>query len=165
MREGVKWASVMAVMSALAAAGIGLAINGYVLGNPVGSFDVLLVPPAVVASGMLGGTLWWTFIERSCCLTNRRAISVGFLVGLLAHPLTWVLYTFGGPLFLPVGWSEPRVIVESILLFSVFSILFGGVLTIAGGVLCGLLVVHFRRRAYRAQGTDSVNTTGENLDG
>jgi len=130
--------------------GIGLAIINYVLGNPTGSFDVLLVPPTVVATGMLGGTLWWVLVERSCCLTDRRAIVVGFLVGVLAHPLTWGLYTLGGPLFLPGGWPALRVMIESTLLFSVFSVLFSGVLTITGGIFCGLFVVRVRRRASRA---------------
>jgi len=150
MRDDIKWASVMGVVSALAAAVIGVAVINYVLGNPAGSFDVLLVPPAVVATGILGGTLWWALVERSHCLTDRRASLVGFLVGVLAHPLMWGLYTLGGPLFLPGGWSEPRVMIEFTLLFSVLSVLFSGALTIVGGVLCGLFVIRLRRRAYSA---------------
>lgn len=148
MDEGVTWAGVMAAVSAVAAAVVGIAVVDYVLGNPVGSFDLVVVPPATVAAAVLGGTLWWALVERPRRLTDRRAVAVGFLVGSLAHPLTWALYVLGGPLFLPGGWSEPRTIVEVTLTFAVLSALFAGVLTIGGGILCGLIVMRFRRRAH-----------------
>lgn len=148
MNDGLKWASVMAVVSALGAAVIGIIVLNHVLGNPSGSFDVLLVPPAAVGAAIVGGTLWWALIERPHCLTNGRAILVGALVGLLAHPLTWALYILGGPLFLPGNWSEPWGMVEFTFLFSVLSVLFSGALTIAGGVLCGLVVMRYRRHAH-----------------
>ena len=84
----VKWASVMAVVCGLAAAAIGIVVIDFLLGNTIGGLDVLFVPPADVAAAVLGGILWWTFIERPRCLTDRRATSAGFLVGLLAYLLT-----------------------------------------------------------------------------
>lgn len=147
MDEGVKWASVMAVVSALAAAVVGIAVIDYILGNPAGGFDVLFVPLASVAAAILGGTLWWALVERSRRLTYARAITVGILIGVLAHPLTWTFYTLGGPLFLPGGWSEPWVMVEVTLMFTVLSVLFSGVLTIIGSILCGLVVMRCRRWA------------------
>jgi hypothetical protein len=143
--EGVKWAVVMAIGSALIAAVIGIVVVDYVFRNPAGSFDVLVVPPAVAAAALLGGTLWWRLVEQPHTLTDGRAMMVGFLVGLLAHPLTWAIYMLGGPLFLPAGWSEPWNIVRSILAFSAFSVLFSGALTIIGGVLYGLTVMRCRR--------------------
>lgn len=145
MGNGVRWASLMAVSSAVGAAIVGIVVVNLVLGNSVGSFDVVLVPPAVVAAAVLGGTLWWTLVERPRCTTDSQAVVVGVLVGLLAHPLMWLLYIVGGPLFLPGGWSEPWVMVEFTLTFAVLSVLFSGVLTIAGGVLCGLAVMRLRR--------------------
>lgn len=147
MNEGVKWAGVMAVCSAIAAAATGILVVDYALGNPVGSFDVLIVPPATVAASLLGGVLWWALVERPRCLTNQRATAVGFLVGLLAHPLTWVLYIIGGPLFLSGGWSRPLVMGKFVLTYTVLSALFSGALTIIGGVLCGLVVIRCRRYA------------------
>lgn len=53
--KGIKWASVMAVVSGFGTAVIGVTVVDYVLRNPVGSFDVLVDPPAVVAVAVLGG--------------------------------------------------------------------------------------------------------------
>lgn len=145
MDEGLWWTSVMAMVSAVAATVVGVAVIDYGLGNPVGSFDVLLVPPAAVAAAFLGGTLWWALVERPYCPTDQRAASVGFLVGLLGHPLTWSLYFLAGPLFLPVDWPGAWQMFEITLAFSALSILFGGALTIVGGVVSGLIVVRCRR--------------------
>lgn len=146
--KGIKWASVMAVVSGLGTAVIGVTVVDYVLRNPVGSFDVLVVPPAVVAAAVLGGTLWWKLIERPQRISNGRAVVVGFLVGVMAHPLMWTLYLLVGPIFLPGGWTDPWTLVEVILTFTAFSLLFSGALTITGGIVCGLVVMRYRRLAH-----------------
>lgn len=156
MDEGLKWASAMGVVSALGAVVIGIVVINHVLGNPAGSFDVLLVPPAAVAAAILGSILWWALIERPRCLTDKRAILVGLLLGLLAHPLTWTLYILGGPLFLPSDWSDPAIMVKFTLLYSIFSVLFSGILTITGGVLSGLIVMRGRQYVHR----DSTQNSG-----
>lgn len=143
-KEGIKWAIVMAVVSGLGAAVVGIIVVDYVLDNPVGSFDVLVGPPAVVAAALLGGTLWWGLIERPMRISNRRVVVVGFLVGTLAHPLMWTLYFLGGPIFFPVGRTDPWTMLEAILMFTGFSSLFSGFLTIIGGVVCGIVVMRCR---------------------
>lgn len=146
-KEGIKWATVMAIVSGLGAAVVGVIVVDYVLSNPVGSFDVLVVPPAVVAAALLGGTLWWRLIERPMRVSKRRAVVVGSLVGVLAHPLMWTLYLLGGPIFFPGGWADPWTMVEGILMFTAFSLLFSGFLTIIGGIVCGIVVIRCRRFA------------------
>lgn len=149
MNEGVKWSCVMATLCALAAAVVGIAVVDFILGNPVGSSDLLLVPPAVVASGVLGGVLWWAIVERPRKPTTERALLVGLLVGLGAHPLMWALFLLSGPLYLPVEPPKPSFIAEFALTMSAFSILFGGGLTGLGGLLCGRTVVAARRRFHQ----------------
>lgn len=145
MSNAVRWACVMAAVSAASAAVVGVVVVDYVLGNPAGSFDVFVVPPAVVAAAVLGGALWWLLVERPRCFTDGRGVTVGVLVGTAAHPLTWLLYLTVGPLILPGGWSEPRTVLELTLAFAALSVLFAGMLTVAGGVLAGVAVMRVRR--------------------
>lgn len=148
MDESVKWSGVMATFCALTAAVVGITVVDFFLGNPVGSFDLLFVPPAVVASAALGGGLWWLLVERPGEPTTERALLVGFLVGLFAHPLMWVLYLLGGSLFLPAEPLDPSFVAEYALTMSALSVLFSGGLTVLGGLLCGRIVVAARRRLY-----------------
>lgn len=146
-KEGIEWATVMALVSGLGAAVVGVVVVNHVLSNPTGSFDVIVVPPAVGASALLGGILWWRLVERPQRFSDGRAVAVGFLTGVLAHPLMWTLYFLAGPIFLPGGWNHALVMFEIILMFTAFSLLFSGFLTIIGGIACGLVVMRCRRLA------------------
>lgn len=137
----------MGAASGVAAALVGVFVVDVLLGNPVGGVDLLVVPPAVAAAVLLGGSLWWLLVERPRRWTDRRGVAVGSFVGLLAHPLAWFLYATVGPLFLPGGWSEPGVLVESTMVFAVLSLLFAGGLTLVAGAVCGVLVMRVRRRS------------------
>lgn len=144
MDDGVKWASLMAVVSALGAVLTVIAVLTFVHGNFSGSLDIWLVPPAAIATALLGGSLWWILIERPHNLTNERAIVVGSLVGLLSHPLMWALYILGSPMFLPGDGLGPSAVVDFLLIFSILSVLYGGVLSAFGGIICGLFVLRCR---------------------
>lgn len=144
-RNGVVWACLMALLSSISAGVIGVVLVNGVFGNPVGGFDVLIVPPAVVASAMVGGVVWWGLIERQGSRTYEHAVIVGVLVGVFSHPVMWMLYSVAGPLFLPVGWSEPAVIVMSSLFFTLFSVVFSGIFTVLGGIASALATLRVRR--------------------
>lgn len=150
MDEIARWSAAMAVGCGPVASVVGVAVLDRLLGNPAGPSDVLSVPPAALAAAVLGGTLWWALVERPGRPTDARATAVGFLVGLLAHPLMWLLYVFGGPIFLGADLPAPGFVAEYALTMSAFSILFAGGLTVVGGACCGLVVVRFRQREGRS---------------
>lgn len=150
MDESATWSVTMAVGCGLVAAFVGVVVLDGLLGNTVGSFDLLFVPPAAVAAAVLGGTFWWALVEHPGRPTEARATLVGFAVGLLAHPVMWLLYLFGGSLFLQTAPPEVDFAVEYALSMSAFSVLLAGGLTVIGGVCCGLTVLRLRRRDGRS---------------
>lgn len=115
---------------------------------------------AGLAAAITGASFWWLFVERPGILTYSRSAFVGFLVQMVAYPVTYLLSGFLGlpgfvdnrPAFTysgPIPSGADVVDIAEGLVVSVGLFGFGVVVTGPIGVAGGLVLVALRRRVSR----------------
>jgi hypothetical protein len=152
LASSIAWAAIAGVAFAIVAALVALLIAHLPLLR-----SATLVPDAIpylaaIAAFSVGAAGWWVIVERPHRPTAPRAVLVGALTGLFAHPVLWVLvFAYRNPsAFLDVPRLAAPQAGESPLLaaflFTYFSALVVGPLTIGIGVFVSLGLVAGRRR-------------------
>jgi hypothetical protein len=104
-----------------------------------------MIPAAGTAAALTGGILWrWLVLKRSV-VTRRRALLVGALVGLAAHPVAWyllivALYVTGARSSLGERTLDPWNGLWGALIYSAWSLFLAGWLTVPAGAIVGFLL-------------------------
>jgi hypothetical protein len=122
--------------------------------------SIAMVPEAVpylvaLATFLVGGISWWLVVERPARPTRERGILVGALTGLFTHPLMWFLifaYQDPSTYFDPSELLTQQAgsdLFGGILLFTFFSLLTVGPITVVVGIFGGLVLTAGRRRTVR----------------
>lgn len=109
---------------------------------------------AALGGAVSGAPLWWLAVERPGEVSLLRGGLVGVGVGVLAHPLMWafagvgigttVLLVDGPSVFAGAGLGDVGTLVGLFLLFSVFGLLFTGLVTVPVAVATGVALAHLR---------------------
>lgn len=135
---------------ALYNAAMGLIVGILIAATAKADDHWLFIAVAPVAAFITGGLLWRLFIGEQRPVTVPRVLLTGLLTGTVSHYIAWLLlsvalnltyWTFGiggGSL------NDPPAGVWEMLpggfLYSFFSLLFYGWLTVPGAIVCGMLV-------------------------
>lgn len=98
---------------------------------------------AAVAAFLAGGGCWWLVVERPRRPTRARGALTGTVAGTLTHPILWLLvFVYQNP----STAADPSTAGTGPLLFTYFSLLTVGWLTVGVGVAVGLALATGRRR-------------------
>jgi hypothetical protein len=125
-------------LSIVLASEIATSLALHILGN-MGRFLSGLYVNAPLAALLSGISLWWFLIVRPRRATIVRGLLVGMLASALAHPLLFLI--------LPVLWIGPQqfLLIPSMLTWTIYSLIFGGWITIPIGGFLGLLLIFLQR--------------------
>lgn len=105
-----------------------------------------MIAAAGTAAALTGGILWrWLVLSRPV-VTRRRAVLVGGLAGLVAHPVAWylmivALYVTGARGSLGDRTLTPLEGLWGSLVYSAWSLFLFGWITIPVGAFVGFLLV------------------------
>lgn len=155
-------------------AGLGFGASGFLLalvivGGVVGIAapgEIVNAGPADVAAGLAmpvaaglgaalaGAPLWWLLVEEPSEPTKLRGGIVGTAVGVLAHPLMWIVLGVGFKLVELLGGgttgaggnpvAEVVAALGALLFVTVFGLLFTGVITVPVAAATGVALAHVR---------------------
>lgn len=155
-------------------AGLGFGASGFLLALLiVGGFAGIAAPGAIANAGpmeiaaglalpiaaglgaaLAGAPLWWLLVEKPSEPTKLRGGIVGTAVGVLAHPLMWIVGGVGLALGDLVGGGAPGVggnlvaevvgALGALLFVTVFGLLFTGVITVPVAAATGVALAHVR---------------------
>jgi hypothetical protein len=153
MQKPIKTSLIMGVLCALVGMGTALAIYSISTGSGYQWF--LLSAPA--AAFLTGAFLWWLLLARKGLYGTARGALTGAAAGALAHWVSWMFMLIGSNLCnaLTGGCTgslgdAPMGLLEAIpatLLFSGFSLLFFGWITVPAGALIGGLLARSQSKA------------------
>jgi hypothetical protein len=123
-----------------------------ILASASGDWLILLFATPVSAF-LIAAILWTLFITISEKTTVWRGVLIGVLTGILSHPFAWFiasvfLYLTNAASSLGERTLNPLEAIFGSLLFSVFSLLFLGWLTIPIGALIGGILAYVSRRSF-----------------
>lgn len=147
------------VAFAIAGGYVGLTSPGEVLAFEPGVIAVAIGLPvaAGLAAALAGAPLWWLIVERPAEATTLRGGLVGAVVGIVAHPLMWLLFGAGGGaavLFvggvhalLDVVGGGAASLLGMFVLFTVVGLLLTGIVTVSVAAGTGVALAHLRRKA------------------
>lgn len=139
---------------------VGLIVAFYVFTQAIGDgYEVLMI--AAPLGMFCVGALLWKAAMKNEKIEAGRIIFLGILVGIIAHYLTWIFasifmnlcyWCFGGctDSFGDAPESIPGMFAFGIVL-SFFSILFVGWMTVAGSILCGVVMWWIEKRKRSGQ--------------
>lgn len=150
--SGLAWA----VLGGAFFAAVGFVVAFALLQDPVLGLFVPAggIAPSLVAlaSFLAGGSCWWLVVERPHLPTRGRGAVAGLLTGLLVHPVTWVLVfayedasAYADPSKL-LSADGLNTLLGAVALFTFFSWLIVGPVTVAVGVVAGLAFAAVHRR-------------------
>ena len=122
----------------LVALGVALAIRRLDDGTVIRGLAI----PAAASAWLLATPLWRLIVLSSAVdddTPTARAVVVGFLTGLLAHPLMWLLA------YLMTSSSQPLVdAANGVLFYSMYCVIFLGLPTVLVGIALGALLARVR---------------------
>jgi len=162
LASSIAWAAIAGVAFAIVAALVALLIAQLPLLRSATLVPGVVPYLAAIAAFSVGAAGWWIIVERPHRPTAPRAVLVGALTGLFAHPVLWVLvFAYRNPsafldasrLAAPRAGESPFL---AVFLFTYFSALVVGPLTIGIGVFGSLALVAGRRRT-----VDRIPQSGE----
>ncbi len=151
---GSKWWSRHGLIMAGACAGIGLATAAWIVSTATGDGYAVFLLAAPIAAFATAALSWWWLLDRPAIHTKTRGAIAGALAGAVAHYACWLLLILGASACHAVtgacadslgdGPMGPLDALWAAALYSLFSLLFLGWLTVPAGALAGALVAHSR---------------------
>lgn len=112
---------------------------------------------AGLGAAVAGAPLWWAIVERPDEPTAIRGGVIGAIVGVLAHPLMWLLFGVGAVVVLLVvggvgaladnGLGGLEALIGWYALFTLFGLLYTGIVTVPVAAGTGVVLAHIRRKA------------------
>lgn len=112
---------------------------------------------AGLGAAIAGAPLWWAIVERPDEPTALRGGLVGAVVGVVAHPLMWLLFGVGAGVVLLVteGFGalvdavlgDPGGLLGAFVLFSVVGLIITGIVTVPVAAGTGVVLAHVQRKA------------------
>jgi len=111
----------------------------------------ILMPAAAIATFLVTVMGTWLLLSYLHPVRVWKGIAVGFIAGLLAHPLTWYLtslylYLTGATSSLGDSTLNPVEAIGGTLIFSLFSLAFAGWISIPISAITGGLVAYFYQK-------------------
>jgi hypothetical protein len=138
-----------------ACAGIGLATAILIVYTATGDGYAGFLLASPIAAFATAALFWWWLLDRPAIHTKTRGAIAGALAGAVAHYVCWLLLLLGASAChaalgactnsLGDGPMGPVDALWAAALYSLFSLLFFGWLTVPAGALAGALVAHSRR--------------------
>jgi hypothetical protein len=152
-----KWWSRHGLIMAGACAGIGLATTVSIVSTATGDGYAVFLLAAPIAAFATAALFWWWLLDRPSIHTKTRGAIAGALAGAVAHYVCWLLLMLGASAChavlgacadslgdVPMG---PVDALWAAGLYSLFSLLLFGWLTVPAGAMAGALVAHARANA------------------
>jgi hypothetical protein len=137
-----------------ACAGIGLATAVLIVSTAAGDGYGVFLLAAPIAAFATAALFWWWLLDRPAIHSRTRGAIAGALAGAVAHYACWLLLLLGASACHAVtgacadsfgdGPIGPLDALWAAALYSLFSLLFYGWLTVPAGALVGALVAHSR---------------------
>jgi hypothetical protein len=153
MQKPLKTSLIMGVLCALVGTGTAIAI--YSTSTGAGHEWFLLAAPS--AAFLTGAFLWWLLLARKGLYGTARGALAGAVAGALAHWVCWMFMLIGSNLCNAITGGctgslgdAPMGLLEAIpatLLFSGFSLLFFGWITVPAGALIGGLLARSQSKS------------------
>lgn len=128
----------------------GLCCGFLIFSNAKGAGWEKMIYASALAAFLTGTLVWWILVDRSGSTSIWKGALAGGLTGLLAHPLAWYVgiilnYFSGTKSSLGDEPMNPLTGLWGALVFSLFSWLVVGWLTVLVGGLVGTLIAFARR--------------------
>ncbi len=120
-------------------------ISGVITADAAGRGWAILVPCAAIAAFLLAGSIWHTMLRGGHVPSLRRGALAGCAVGILAHPIAWIL-AFASSYVLRI--DEGTAVgdyANALPTFAVVGWIFFGWITALAGAAIGLLVTLMQR--------------------
>jgi hypothetical protein len=137
-----------------ASAGVGLATAVLIVSTANGEGYAGFLLAAPLAAFATSVFFWWWLLDRQGRYTSGRGAWAGALAGAIAHYPCWLLLMFGSYACFSLtggctgslgdGPMSPLDALWAAAMFSLFSLLFYGWLTIPAGAVIGALVARWR---------------------
>ncbi len=140
----------------LFAAAIGAITGVLVAASATGSGYEWFLGAAPIAAFLTGTALWWLIVARGGHFGTLRGVLTGALAGAVGHYVCWVLFLLGGWVChaltggctssLGEAPMNPLQSFAAAGLYTMFSLLFFGWLTVPAGAILGGLLTRAQRK-------------------
>jgi len=114
---------------------------------------------APIAGLLVGLPIWWRFVAKPRHATIGRGIFLGILSGIIAHPLAWLCFMLlssllGVDFFPRQPLPDLPSLLQAIIPFSLFSLVYVGWIAVAVGGIAGGLIIALMRRVNQQDDSD-----------